>query len=166
MRTRAAPASAQRIACCTVASTSVVSVVVIVWRAIGCSEPIGTLPAHTSPDTVLLLATDHMTIDPAEEEEHTQRIRIVGDARGRSNVERKQQVALKLMRHKATYLRALEVARRVEKCDDDASASATGGGIGRGNGGSSILRVLRGHDGDVDELFARECARQGFPDFK
>lgn len=46
-RTRSAPASAQRMICSTEPSTSRVSVVVIVCVAIGCSEPMGTLPTHT-----------------------------------------------------------------------------------------------------------------------
>lgn len=43
-------------ACATVASTSLVFVVVMVCRAMRCSDPIGTLPAHTVRVGLLLLA--------------------------------------------------------------------------------------------------------------
>lgn len=46
IRKRSPPKSATRIACSTVAITSRVSVVPIVWQAMGCSDPMGTLPAQ------------------------------------------------------------------------------------------------------------------------
>ena len=47
IRTRSKPSSAQRIACSMVPSTSDVSVVAIVWRTSGCSEPNLTGPHST-----------------------------------------------------------------------------------------------------------------------